>query len=126
MILVIDDQTVTTATDLNQIHNLIMSLKFHSIQTNTVQFLECWGRGVLLVVSGFVKIEDVAEFCKFVHTIYLAPQGIGNGYFIKNDILHIVTHDYQVPHELNPVAPITSKDIDPRFYSEHPPTFGNY
>jgi hypothetical protein len=91
MILVINGHTVTTATELNQIHNLILSLKLDTIQTNTVHFLECWGRGVLLVVSGFVKIEDVAEFCKFVHTIYLAPQGNGNGYFIMNDVLHIIT-----------------------------------
>jgi len=125
MILVINGHTVTTATDLNPIHNLILSLKFDTIQTNTVHFLECWGRGVLLVVSGFVKIKDIAECCKFVHTIYLATQGNGNDYFIKNDILHIITHHHLVPHESQPVAPITSKDIDPRFYSEHPPS-GNY
>ncbi|XP_039686876.1 uncharacterized protein [Medicago truncatula] len=62
--------------------------------------------------------QDIAECRKFVHTIYLAPQGNGNGYFIKNDILHIITHDHLVAHESKPVAPITSKDIDPRFYSD--------
>ncbi|XP_039686873.1 uncharacterized protein [Medicago truncatula] len=120
MILVIDEVPAESATGIGQIRELISRLSV-TIETTAIHTLECEENpnGVLLVVSGFVKIKDTVECRKFVHSMYLAPYQ--EGYFIKSDILHIITHDHQVPHELKPVAPITSKDIDPRFYSEHPP-----
>ena len=138
MIHVINGVHAETATGIDQIQELI-SRHSVTIETKSIHSLDCVENflpthnlpskeeipnGMLLVVSGFVKIKDIAECRKFVHTLYLAPQG-KDGYFIMNDILHIMTHDHQVPHELKPVATITSKNIDPQFRSEHPPP-GNY
>lgn len=122
MILVINGDTRTTASDLGQIHNLIISLDFVSVEIKSVHSRECWGCGVLVVVSGYVKISDVNEYNQFVHTIYLAPQG--TGYFILNDIIHIINHLNIISH-VKPVAPLKSYQIDPRFHSEHPPP-GNF
>jgi len=143
MILAIDGKPPELATGIDQIQKLISTLDFVTIQTKSIHCPEAVNNflptpnlpskeenpnGVHLVVSGFAKIKfkyiHDPEFCNFVHTMYLlAPHG--KGYFITNDFLHITTHHHHVPHELKPAAPLTSKDIDPRFHSEHPPP-GNY
>ncbi|XP_004495061.1 uncharacterized protein [Cicer arietinum] len=117
MILVNAD-SITTASELDQIHTLIMSLNFVTIDISSIKSLECWGGGVLLVVSGSVKIKDATQWRKFIHTMYLAPQG--DGYFVMNDILHLID-DHHVTNHTNLVVPVSSEDIDPRFHSEHPP-----
>jgi hypothetical protein len=41
------------------------------------------------------------------------------GYFIINNILHVINHNYLVTHtNSKPVVPLKSQDIDPRLLSE--------
>jgi hypothetical protein len=58
----------------------------------------------------------------FVHIISLVPRGKKDekkGYFIINNILHVINHNYLVTHtNSKPVVPLKSQDIDPRLLSE--------
>ena len=61
-----------------------MSLNFTAIEIKTINSLDSWNGGVLVMVSGSVKIKDFNGRRKFVQTFFLAPQD--KGYFVLNDI----------------------------------------
>lgn len=86
---------------MQQIHSILTLLNFSTIEIKTINSLDSWNGGVLVVVSGFVKIEDIRRKRKFVQTFLLAPQE--KGYFVLNDIFHFaddgVTHPNTVPVE---------------------------
>ena len=69
---------------LQQIHTLVMSLNFTAIEIKTINSLDSWDGGVLVMLSGSVKIKDFNGRRKFVQTFFLAPQD--KGYFVLNDI----------------------------------------
>ncbi|KAM7496145.1 hypothetical protein LguiA_020559 [Lonicera macranthoides] len=95
----IDGDSSESASALLQIHALTISLNFTGIEIKTINALESWSRGVLVVVSGSVKSRDFSGWRKFVQTFFLAPQD--TGYFVLNDIFHFVTdevaHHHPVP-----------------------------
>ncbi|XP_057957277.1 nuclear transport factor 2-like isoform X2 [Malania oleifera] len=86
----VDGSSRETATSMLQIHTLIMSLNFTGIELKTVQSLESWSGGVLVMVTGSVQM-DTGNRRKFVQTFFLAPQE--KGYFVLNDIFHFIDED---------------------------------
>ncbi|KAB2021893.1 hypothetical protein ES319_D07G171400v1 [Gossypium barbadense] len=54
----------------------------------TINSLDSWNVGVLVMVSGSVKIKDFSSRRKFVQTFFLAPQE--KGYFVLSDILQFI------------------------------------
>ncbi|KAK9068738.1 hypothetical protein SSX86_012853 [Deinandra increscens subsp. villosa] len=91
---------------MQQIHALVMSLKYTGIEIRTVQALESWDRGVLLLVSGYVYVKDFNGKRNFVQTFFLAPQE--EGYFVLNDIFHFI--DDQPLHH-HPIPYLTPNDV---------------
>lgn len=76
---------------LQQIHTLIMSMSFSGIKIKTINSLESWNGGVLVVASGSVKLRDINGWRDFVQTFLLAPQE--KGYFVLNDVFHFVNEE---------------------------------
>lgn len=85
---------------LQEIHSLLLSVGFSGIKVKTINSLESWNGGVLVVVSGSVKLKDVSGWRDFVQTFFLAPQE--KGFFVLNDVFHF--GDMEVKNQ--PPAPV--------------------
>ncbi|KAJ9543271.1 hypothetical protein OSB04_022978 [Centaurea solstitialis] len=90
---------------LQQIHTLIQSLHFSGIEIKTINSLESWSQGIVVVVSGSVRSKFFTGWRKFVQTFFLAPQE--KGYFVMNDIFHFVSEE--VIHHHPPPGALESK-----------------
>ncbi|XP_076959785.1 nuclear transport factor 2-like isoform X2 [Bidens hawaiensis] len=97
-----------TATSMLQIHALVMSLNYTGIEIKTVNALESWDRGVLVLVSGSVHVKDFSIKRNFVQTFFLAPQE--KGYFVLSDIFHFID-DQPIHNYPHPVAFLTQNDL---------------
>ncbi|GLT42084.1 hypothetical protein SLA2020_161040 [Shorea laevis] len=95
-ILHIDGNIRKTATEMIEIHKLIMSLNFIGIEIKTAHSLESLNGGVLVMVSGSVQVEDFSGRRKFVQTFFLAPQK--KGYFVLNDIFQFIDEELIYHH----------------------------
>ncbi|XP_039036947.1 nuclear transport factor 2-like [Hibiscus syriacus] len=84
----VDGDSSESASSMLEIHTLVMSLTFTAIEIKTINSLDSWNGGVLVMVSGYVKIKDFNGRRKFVQTFFLAPQE--KGYFVLNDILQFI------------------------------------
>ncbi|XP_039032549.1 nuclear transport factor 2-like [Hibiscus syriacus] len=84
----VDGDSSKSASSMLQIHSLAMSLNFTAIEIKTINSLDSWNGGVLVMVSGSVKIKDFNGRRKFVQTFFLAPQD--KGYFVLNDIFQFI------------------------------------
>ncbi|XWS47037.1 hypothetical protein CRYUN_Cryun14cG0118900 [Craigia yunnanensis] len=84
----VDGDSSESASAMLQIHTLVMSLNFTAIEIKTINSLDSWNGGVLVMVSGSVKIKDFNGRRKFVQTFFLAPQD--KGYFVLNDIFKFI------------------------------------
>ncbi|KAB1208779.1 putative G3BP-like protein [Morella rubra] len=80
-----------------------MSLNFTAIEIKTINSLDSWNGGVLVVVSGLVKTRDFSGRRNFVQTFFLAPQD--KGYFVLNDIFQFLDDGTTYQHP----APISSE-----------------
>ncbi|XP_076887237.1 nuclear transport factor 2-like isoform X2 [Bidens hawaiensis] len=109
-VLRVDGINRETATSMLQIHALVMSLNYTGIEIRTVNALESWDRGVLVLVSGSVHVKDYNSKRNFVQTFFLAPQE--KGFFVLNDIFHFI--DDQPIHHL-PVAYMNPNDLVSNF-----------
>lgn len=87
----VDGDSNESASALVQIHTLIMSMSFSGIKIKTINSLESWNGGVLVVASGSVKLRDINGWRDFVQTFLLAPQE--KGYFVLNDVFHFVNEE---------------------------------
>ncbi|KAG5514657.1 hypothetical protein RHGRI_035903 [Rhododendron griersonianum] len=105
----VDGDSTESASALLQIHTLVMSLNFTEIEIKTINCLESWSGGVLVVVSGIVKAKDFSGRRKFVQTFVLAPQE--KGYFVLNDIFHVMDEDVVHQHT---VPALLENRIDPQ------------
>lgn len=76
---------------LQQIHSLIMSLNFTGIEIKTINSLDSWKAGLLVMVSGSVKAKDFSGRRKFVQSFFLAPQD--KGFFVLNDIFQFIDEE---------------------------------
>ncbi|KAK2999911.1 hypothetical protein RJ639_022838 [Escallonia herrerae] len=98
----IDGESSQTATAVlvmfwTQTHTLIMSLHYTGIEIKTINSLESWSGGILVVVSGTVKSKDFNGWRNFMETFLLAPQE--KGYFVLNDIFHFVSEEVIQQHQ---------------------------
>jgi len=91
---------------MQQIHSIVSLLSFTSIEIKTINSLDSWDGGVLVMVSGSVKLKDITGRRKFVQTFFLAPQE--KGYFVLNDIFHFVEEGVTYPN----MIPVASEAID--------------
>lgn len=82
---------LTLAFLLQQIHTLLMSLNFTAFSIKTINSMESWNGGILVVVSGSAKSKEFNGIRKFVQTFFLAPQE--KGYFVLNDIFHFIEEE---------------------------------
>lgn len=82
---------------MQQIHTLVKSLNFTSIEIKTINSLGSWNGGVMVMVTGSVKTKDFSSRRRFVQTFFLAPQE--KGYFVLNDIFQFIDEEtiYQHP-----------------------------
>ncbi|KAI4301032.1 hypothetical protein L6164_034351 [Bauhinia variegata] len=90
----VDGDSSQSASAILQIHTLLMSLNYSGIEITTINSLDSWNDGVLVMVSGFIKIMDMKR--KFVQTFFLAPQE--NGYFVLNDIFQFSNDEVIYPN----------------------------
>lgn len=102
----VDGDYSETASDVLHIHNIVTSLNFATIEIKTINSLDSWNGGVIVMVTGVVKIKDVSRKQKFVQTFFLAPQE--KGYFVLNDIFQYVHEEVVHPN----LVPVTSERID--------------
>lgn len=103
----IDSHTRETASAMLQIHNLIMSLSYTEIEIKTAHSLESWNGGLLVMVSGSLRMKNFANRRKFVQTFFLAPQEKG-GFFVLNDIFHFIEDELVLQHP----AVLLATDLD--------------
>ncbi|KAJ1416656.1 RNA-binding domain superfamily [Sesbania bispinosa] len=102
----VDGDSTETAPDVLQIHSIVTSLNFSTIEIKTINSLDSWNGGVLVMVSGFVKIKDINRRRKFVQTFFLAPQE--KGYFVLNDIFQFIDDEVTHPN----LVPAATEKID--------------
>ncbi|CAL5436502.1 unnamed protein product [Camellia sinensis] len=105
----VDGDSSESASTMLQIHTLMVSLNFTGIEIKTINSLESWRGGVLVVVSGSVRAKDFSGSRKFVQTFLLAPQE--KGYFVLNDVFHFINED-EVHQRTVPI--ISENEIDPQ------------
>ncbi|XP_062079676.1 nuclear transport factor 2 [Humulus lupulus] len=93
----IDGDSTESVSEMLQIHSIIMSLNFTAIEIKTINSLESWNGGILVVVSGSVKAKDYVVRRNFIQTFFLAPQE--KGYFVLNDVFQYINDEviYQHP-----------------------------
>ncbi|KAK6937724.1 Nuclear transport factor 2 domain [Dillenia turbinata] len=96
----IDGDSSESATSILQIHRLITSLQFAGIEIKTINSLESWNGGLLVMVSGVIRMKDYGGKREFVQSFFLAPQE--KGYFVLNDIFQFI-HEETIPHHPAPV-----------------------
>ncbi|XP_023547891.1 putative G3BP-like protein [Cucurbita pepo subsp. pepo] len=87
----VDGDSSETANTMLQIHTLLMSLNFTAFSIKTINSMESWNGGILVVVSGSAKSKEFNGIRKFVQTFFLAPQE--KGYFVLNDIFHFIEEE---------------------------------
>ncbi|KAL7124159.1 hypothetical protein ABFS83_14G029200 [Erythranthe nasuta] len=119
----IDGNARENATAMLQIHHLVMSLHYTSIEIKTAHSLESWNRGVIVMVSGSAHVKGFNVRKKFVETFFLAPQE--KGYFVLNDIFHYVDEEQNLLH---PIAYLPQSNLDSKLFSpatvrEHVPSY---
>lgn len=87
----VDGDLTDSASEMLQIHTLITSLKFSVIEIKTINSLNSWNGGLLVMVSGAVKTTDFNDRRKFMQTFFLAPQD--TGFFVLNDIFQFIDEE---------------------------------
>ncbi|XP_042424459.1 nuclear transport factor 2-like isoform X1 [Zingiber officinale] len=92
----VDGTATESATGMVQIHHLVMCLNFKGIEIKSAHSLESLNGGVLVMVSGYVQLEDYSIRRKFVQTFFLAPQE--KGYYILNDMFHFLEEEHIFEH----------------------------
>ncbi|KAL9384354.1 hypothetical protein Peur_021364 [Populus x canadensis] len=96
----IDAGSTESANTMLQIHALVMSLNLTAIEIKTINSLDSWNGGVLVMVSGSVKTKDFVNRRIFVQTFFLAPQE--KGYYVLNDIFLFVDDGAAYQQDLPP------------------------
>ncbi|XP_039039426.1 nuclear transport factor 2-like [Hibiscus syriacus] len=103
----VDGDSSESASSMLQIHTLAMSLNYTTIVIKTINSLDSWNGGVLVMVSGSVKIKDFNGRRKFVQTFFLAPQY--KGYFVLNDIFQFIDDGIVYQH---PASTLQERKLD--------------
>ncbi|XVF21508.1 hypothetical protein REPUB_Repub12eG0096000 [Reevesia pubescens] len=111
----VDGDSSESASSMLQIHTMVMSLNFTAIEIKTINSLDSWNGGVLVMVSGSVKIKDFNGRRKFVQTFFLAPQE--KGYFVHNDIFQFIDDGMIYQH---PASTLQENKLDAQFNVSSP------
>ncbi|GAV56674.1 NTF2 domain-containing protein/RRM_6 domain-containing protein [Cephalotus follicularis] len=111
----VDGDSSESASTLLGIHTLVMSLNFTAIEIKTINSIDSWNGGVLVMVSGSVKTRDFSGRRKFVHTFFLAPQD--KGYFVLNDMFQFI--DDGMTNQ-SPAPVISEREIDVQISASSP------
>ena len=101
---------------LQQIHTLILSQYFTSIEIKTINSINSLGGGVLVMVTGSVKSKEFNGRRKFAQTFFLAPQN--KGYYVLNDIFQFVDDGVVLQHPSSLISE-GQFDIQPNASSPH-------
>lgn len=102
---------------LQEIHSLLRSVSFSGIKVKTINSLESWNGGVLVVVSGSVKLKDFSGWRDFVQTFFLAPQE--KGFFVLNDVFHF--GDEEVKNQPPPPLVVSENNFGAQPTAPSPP-----
>lgn len=102
----IDGDSKESASAMLDIHALITSLNYTGINIKTINAVESWNGGILVVVSGSVKAKDFSGR-KFVETFFLAPQE--KGFYVLNDIFQFVNEE-MIPQ--NSAAIVSENEVN--------------
>uniref|UniRef100_A0A803PGH8 NTF2 domain-containing protein n=1 Tax=Cannabis sativa TaxID=3483 RepID=A0A803PGH8_CANSA len=114
----IDGDSTDTVSEMLQIHSVIMSLNFTAIEIKTINSLESWNGGILVVVSGSVKAKDFAFRRNFIQTFFLAPQE--KGYFVLNDVFQYINDETIYQQHQTPELSESKFDSQVNIPSPHP------
>ncbi|KAH9617051.1 hypothetical protein KSS87_023103 [Heliosperma pusillum] len=98
----IDGRRTETASAMVQIHTLVMSMRLTSIEIKTINSLESWNGGVIVMVTGSLQMRDFSGRRNFAQTFFLAPQE--KGFFVLNDIFHFIEDDQIHPYSASLMA----------------------
>ncbi|KAK8935465.1 hypothetical protein KSP39_PZI012872 [Platanthera zijinensis] len=101
-----DGATNESASGMDEIHNLIISLNFTEIEIKTAHSLESLEGGIVVMVTGLVQAKAFISRRKFVETFFLAPQE--KGFFVLNDIFLLEEEEVLQHH----VATVMDDDYD--------------
>ncbi|KAL3715465.1 hypothetical protein ACJRO7_007234 [Eucalyptus globulus] len=104
----VDGESSESGSTMLQIHSLLMSLNLATIEVKTINSLESWNGGIVVMVSGLVKTKDSIVRRKFVQTFFLAPQD--KGFFVLNDIFQFF-EDATVPQHSAPMVSESRIDV---------------
>lgn len=113
----VDGDKTDSASAILEIHTLIMSLNFTAIEIKTINSLDSWNGGVLVVVTGSVKTKEFSARRSFIQTFLLAPQE--KGFFVLNDIFHYID-DVPIYQHPAPILPESNFDSQLNTSSPHP------
>ncbi|CBI37186.3 unnamed protein product, partial [Vitis vinifera] len=102
----IDGDSKESASAMLDIHALITSLNYTGINIKTINAVESWNGGILVVVSGSVKAKDFSGR-KFMETFFLAPQE--KGFYVLNDIFQFVNEE-MIPQ--NSAAIVSENEVN--------------
>ncbi|GAB2213627.1 hypothetical protein Droror1_Dr00017939 [Drosera rotundifolia] len=100
----IEDTTVTT---LEDIHSLLTSVHYAGIEISKLKSQQSWNGGLLVFVSGFVKLQGFSGKRRFNEAFFLAPQE--KGFFVLNDIFQFVDDEF---YDHNPVTEIPEINVE--------------
>ncbi|KAL9258401.1 Nuclear transport factor 2-like protein [Drosera capensis] len=100
----IEDTTVTT---LEDIHSLLTSVHYAGIEISKLKSQQSWNGGLLVFVSGFVKLQGFSGKRRFNEAFFLAPQE--KGFFVLNDIFQFVDDEF---YDHNPVTEISEINVE--------------
>ncbi|CAM8963234.1 unnamed protein product [Rhodiola kirilowii] len=89
----VDGDSSQVASTILDIHSIIMSLDFTGIEIKTINSLDSWNGGLLVMVTGLVKTREFSGKRKFAQSFFLAPQE--KGYFVLNDIFQFVGEELE-------------------------------
>ncbi|XVE99036.1 hypothetical protein REPUB_Repub03eG0161900 [Reevesia pubescens] len=103
----VDGDSSKSASAMLEIHTMVMSLNFTAIEIKTINSLVSWNGGVLVMISGSVKIKDSNGRRKFVQTFLLAPEE--KGYFVLNDIFQFIDDEMTYQH---PASSLQENKLD--------------
>ncbi|PRQ25716.1 putative nucleotide-binding alpha-beta plait domain, nuclear transport factor 2, NTF2-like protein [Rosa chinensis] len=98
----VDGDSTESANEMLQIHTLILSQYFTSIEIKTINSINSLGGGVLVMVTGSVKSKEFNGRRKFAQTFFLAPQN--KGYYVLNDIFQFLEDEVVLQHPSNMIS----------------------
>lgn len=103
---------------------MVMSLNFTAIEVKTINSLESWEGGIVVVVSGSVKTKEYSNRRSFTQTFFLAPQE--KGYFVHSDIFQFMDEGSVLYHHQPSYVSESKHEAQLNPPSPHPEPQGSF